>query len=262
MEQKQIYHKQNQGEPSAVSNASAEQVYSQRERVVWMLKKMPSLMLGLALYAIGILLTLHSNLGMSPWDVFHMGIVKHSIFTLGQVSIGTGLAVLLLSYFIGVIPGLASVLNMIFIGLFIDLFDSLNLISTPQTLWGKGLMLVLGILVIGWASYFYLRVNLGSGPRDSLMEGLVKKMDQPVWLIRGLMEGSVLLMGFLMGGPVGIGTLVIAATLGFSVQWAFKLGRYSSKDSEHMSLRQLYRWLKPATPALCAAEQSNTADKC
>lgn len=218
------------------------------EKVMFIAKKMPSLMLGLALYAVGILLALNSELGMSPWDVFHMGLVRHSSFTLGQVSIGAGLVVLLASCFIGVIPGLASVLNMIFIGVFIDAFEALHIITTPKGMPGRLLMLISGILVIGWASYFYLRVNLGAGPRDSLMEGLVKKLNKPVWLIRGSIEGTVLLLGYLLGGPVGIGTLVLAATLGFSVQAAFKIGRYSSKDVKHMDLFELCQFFKSVKP--------------
>ena len=206
-----------------------------------LLKKMPSLMFGLLLYSLGILCTLYSKLGMSPWDVFHMGIVKHTALTLGQVSQLAGFIILFSSYFIGVIPGLGSVLNMIFIGLFIDLIEKFKIFKTPNSVLGQIVMLLVGILIIGWATYFYLRVNLGAGPRDGLMEGLVKKINKPVWMIRGAIEGTVLMMGYILGGPVGIGTLITASSIGFSVQFAFRIGRYSSKDTKHMSLIDLYK---------------------
>ncbi|MCT8976439.1 membrane protein [Clostridium sp. CX1] len=215
-----------------------------KKLIIDLIKKMPSLMFGLLLYSIGILLTLYSKLGMSPWDVFHMGIVQHSSLTLGQVSELTGFVILLISYFLGVIPGLASVLNMIFIGLFIDLIEKFKVFSTPDNIIGQMFMLFMGIFVIGWATYFYLRVGLGAGPRDGLMEGLVKKINKPVWMIRGAIEGTVLIIGYILGGPVGIGTLITAGSIGFSVQFAFKIGKYSSKDTDHMNLILLYKDLR------------------
>jgi uncharacterized membrane protein YczE len=97
---------------------------------------------------------------------------------------------------------------------------------------------------MGWASYFYLRANLGAGPRDSLMEGLVKKLNKPVWLIRGAIEIAALVIGYFLGGPVGLGTLIISFTIGFSVQTAFKIGKYDSKSVEHIDLMQMYRSLR------------------
>lgn len=212
--------------------------------MVTLLKKMLTLLFGVMLYSAGILATIYSQLGVSPWDVFHIGIVNHTNLTLGQVSQITGFFILALSYFIGVTPGLGSVFNMIFIGVFIDLIEWLNIFSTPGSLIGRIVMLLLGIIIIGWASYFYLKVELGAGPRDSLMEGLVKKFNKPVWLIRGSIELAVLVFGYFLGGPVGLGTLITTFTIGFSVQLAFKLGKYDSKNVQHTNLIQMYRNIK------------------
>lgn len=200
---------------------------------------MPMLLFGLFLYSAGIVATLYSRLGMSPWEVFHMGIVNHTMLTLGQTSQITGFFVLVLSYFIGVIPGLASVMNMYFIGFFIDLIDNFGLYKTPDTLLGRFSLLIFGILMIGWATYFYLKVQLGAGPRDGLMEGLVRKVKKPVWMIRGAIELTVLIIGYFLGGPVGLGTLIIAFTIGFSVQLAFKIGKYDSKSTEHEDILKM-----------------------
>jgi len=153
--------------------------------------------------------------------------------------------------------GLASVFNMIFIGFFIDIIEKFNIIRTADALIVRILMLGIGILVIGWATYFYLKVNLGAGPRDSLMEGLVKKTDRPVWMIRTFIEGSVLIVGYFLGGPVGIGTLIIALTLGLSIQLAFKIGGYSSESVKHVSLMDLYRDFCPKKECL-SEENSKT----
>lgn len=206
-----------------------------------LLKKMPSLMFGVLLYAIGILFTLYSKMGMSPWDVFHMGIVNHTSLTLGQVSQITGFIILFSAYFIGVVPGIGSACNMIFIGMFIDIIEKFKIFRTPDSLILQIIMLFTGIIIMGWATYFYLKVNLGAGPRDGLMEGLVKKVKKPVWIIRGIIEITVLVIGYILGGPVGIGTVIIAGTIGLSVQLAFKIGKYDSENVNHMNFVDLYK---------------------
>lgn len=211
--------------------------------------KMPSLFFGFFLFGLAILLALYSDLGMSPWDVFHMGIVNHSILTLGQVSQIVGLCIIILSVFLGVIPGIGSIFNMIFIGFFVDMINNTGIISTPENIILKMLMLIFAILIMGIASYFYLNVELGAGPRDGLMEGLVIKLNKPVWVIRGSIEIIVLSIGFFLGGPVGIGTLLLAATIGISVQFAFKLGKYDPKMAKHTNLLDLYKSIRSMSNA-------------
>ena|SRR5665648_56120 len=212
--------------------------------LVNLLLKMPSLFFGFFLFAVAILLAFYSELGMSPWDVFHMGIVNHSILSLGQTSQIVGLVVVILSIFLGVIPGIGSIFNMIFIGMFIDLINNTGLLKTPGNMLGKILLLISAILIMGIATYFYLRVELGAGPRDGLMEGLVIKLNKPVWLIRGSIEITALIIGFFLGGPVGIGTILLAVAIGPSVEFAFKIGKYDSKTSQHMNFIDLYRNIK------------------
>jgi len=203
--------------------------------------KMPSLFFGFFLFAVAIVLALYSDLGMSPWDVFHMGIVHHSVFSLGQTSQIVGFSLIIVSLFLRVIPGIGSLLNMIFIGVFIDLINNTGIVRTPESMLLKILMLLLAVLIMGMATYFYLRVELGAGPRDGLMEGLVIKFNKPVWLIRGSIEITALIIGFFLGGPVGIGTILLAVAIGPSVQFAFKIGRYDSKKAQHINLVDLYR---------------------
>jgi len=216
------------------------------DKNIWLklLLKMPSLFFGFFLFAVAILLALYSKLGMSPWDVFHMGIVNHSTFSLGQTAQIIGLCVIIVSVFLGVIPGIGSIFNMIFIGTFVDLINNTGILKTPESMLAKILMLLSAILIMGIATYFYLKVELGAGPRDGLMEGLVIKLNKPVWLIRGSIEITVLIIGFFLGGPVGIGTLLLAVAIGPSVQFAFKIGKYNSKEAQHMNLVDLYRNIK------------------
>ena len=206
------------------------------------LRRVPSLLFGLFLFAVAIVANLYSGLGMMPWGVLSVGIEKNTALTLGQSSQIIGLLVLALGWLSGSIPSLGTIANMYFIGLFIDWIIAWELLPTPTAMAGKFGMLFASIVLIGAGSYFYLRVRLGAGPRDGLMMGLVKKLNQPVSYVRGAIEVTVLVIGFLLGGPVGIGTVITALTVGFSVQLAFKLGRYDKK-TEHIDLRQLFRYL-------------------
>ncbi len=198
-------------------------------------KHIAFLMWGLCLFGFGIVLTVKSNLGTAPWDVLHLGLTNYLPLTLGQVSQGCGALVIALSWFLGVKPGWGSIANMIFIGFYIDFFMWLPFMPSPTSLPAQLFMLLLGIWIIGWASYFYLTAAFGAGPRDSFMVGAVAKTGQQVWLIRTLLESSVAIGGYFLGGPIGLGTIIIALTLGPSIQWAFRLRNERPEDIQHRS---------------------------
>ena len=199
---------------------------------------------GLFLYALGIVLTIHSNLGASPWDVFHLGVINYTNITLGEVSQLTGLALIIISIYLGVRPGWGTILNMYFIGLFIDILREYNLVPIAEDGIQQIIMLLTGIYLIGWATYFYLSVGLGSGPRDSVMIGLIKKAKMPVWKIRLFIEGFVLFIGYLMGGLVGIGTVLIAVLLGFAIQHAFSVMKKNTEATQHRTLKDDFQFIK------------------
>lgn len=180
---------------------------------------------------------------MAPWGVFHVGVSVISGLTLGQVSQLVGLAVLLLGWALGFPPGFGTVMNMFFVGWFTDLIMEWGIVPRPTDPLGQVALLLMSVILIGVGSLFYLRVQLGAGPRDGLMVGLMYKLNRQVWIVRGSIEVLVLILGFLLGGPVGIGTVVTALTVGYSVQVAFKLGRFEGK-SPQMNLWQLYGYLQ------------------
>jgi uncharacterized membrane protein YczE len=203
------------------------------------LVKLPSLYFGLFLFAAGSVTNLYSGLGMNPWGVFHVGITGISGLTLGQVSQLVGLVVLLIGWGLGFPPGWGTVSNMFFIGWFTDRIIEWGLIPKPTDVIGQYTLLLLSVVFVGAGSLFYMRVQLGAGPRDGLMVGLVRRLNKPVWLVRGSIEVSVLILGYLLGGPVGIGTVVTALTIGYSVQYAFKLGKFEGKSLQ-LNLWELY----------------------
>jgi len=207
------------------------------------LMRLPSLYFGLFLFAAGAVTNLYSGLGMSPWGVFHVGLSGNSGLTLGQVSQLVGLAVLLLGWGLGFPPGWGTVSNMFFIGWFTDRIMEWGLVPKPTDVVGQYALLLLSVVLLGIGSLFYMRVQLGAGPRDGLMVGLVRRLNQPVGLVRGGIEVTVLILGYLLGGPVCIGTVITSLTIGYSVQYAFKLGKFEGK-SPQMNLWELYGYLQ------------------
>lgn len=201
-----------------------------------MIKRISLLFFGLALFGLGIVMTVKSNLGTGPWDCFHLGLINYLPFTLGEISQLTGIIVILLSWLLGVKPGWGTIANMYFIGFFIDVFMRNNLIVSPDSWFSQLAMLLGGIWIIGWASFFYLSAAFGAGPRDSFMVGAICKTGWPVWKIRTIIETSIAVMGYLLGGPVGIGTVIVALTLGPSIQWAFTLMGKRAQDIRHDTL--------------------------
>ncbi|HMM22294.1 MAG TPA: membrane protein [Selenomonadales bacterium] len=201
-----------------------------------MFKRIIFLFWGLFLYSLGIVMTIKGNLGTGPWDALHLGITNYLPLTMGQVSQLTGIVVILLGWTLGMKPGWGTIANMYFIGLFIDLLLGGDWVGTPETWLGRLVILLGGVLVIGWASYFYLSAALGAGPRDGFMVGSVQKTGWPVWKMRTLIEASVTVLGYFLGGPIGVGTLIVAFTLGPSIQWAFSVMGARAQDIRHDGL--------------------------
>jgi uncharacterized membrane protein YczE len=150
---------------------------------------------------------------------------------------------LLIGWYIGFPFGLGTLLNIYFIGYFIDLIIMLGFIPQPSTLIEQFILLVIGIGSLGFGSFFYLDPKLGAGPRDGLMIRLVQLYKKPIGIIRGIIEITVLIIGYLLGGPIGIGTIIYGLSVGYSVQLAFILGGYD-KMVPHMSLSSLLVYLR------------------
>lgn len=206
-------------------------------------RRLPSLFLGLFLFAVGIVMILNADLGMGPWGVLQVGLTKNTALTFGQVSQIIGLVVLVIGWALGFPPGFATLMNMYFIGLFIDLLMAGNIIPRSGSMLGQLALLLGGIGVLGGASFLYLNPKLGAGPRDGLMMGLVQKLNRPVSHVRAGIELTVLIIGYFLGGPIGLGTIISALTVGYAIQIAFKIGNYDS-NAKHLNLFTLLNALR------------------
>lgn len=205
--------------------------------------RVSKLILGLLLFALGIVLTIKGNLGYAPWDVFHWGIGNVIHTTIGNVSILVGILIGVIVTLLGEKLGLGTILNMVLIGVFINLLLPSKLIPVVNGLIPGIIFVILGLFVIAFGSYFYIKSGFGAGPRDSLMVAIKRKTKLPVGICRVLVEGTVFLIGLLLGGPVGIGTLISAFGIGFCVQIVFSWMRFEVTSVKHENFGETLRSL-------------------
>lgn len=171
--------------------------------------------IGLLIMAFGIVLMIRADLGSAPWDVFHIGLFYQVGLTIGTWSIIVGFFILMISTMITKkLPPLGAFLNMLMVGIFIDLYMMIPQLHTPDLFVGKLTMLLLGVMVIGIGIGVYISSRCGAGPRDSLMIALTEVTGWKVQYIRLGMELVVLCLGWLLGGPVFIGTILFSLTIG------------------------------------------------
>jgi len=185
--------------------------------------RMVMLVAGLFAFALGIVCNYKAAIGLGPWDCLHLGLSLRLPITPGQASEATGALIILCSWAFGVRPGVGTICNMLLIGPFFDVLNN-GLPSMAAAAWPWRIALqLLGIAIVGFGSGLYIRANLGAGPRDSLMLALTRRTGQRVAVVRGAVEVSVLGLGFLLGGPVGLGTLIYLVAIGPAVEAGFRL---------------------------------------
>ncbi|MEG6511821.1 membrane protein [Desulforamulus ruminis] len=179
-------------------------------------------MLGLFIFGFAISLMVKAGLGVASWDVLHLGLTHYLSFTFGQIMIGSGVICVIVAVFLGVRPTLGTVLNMIFIGVFVDLINKMALLPDPVSNAWRWSYLLFGIVLCGLATGLYITAALGTGPRDSLMVGLHQVTGWRIGPVRTLIEVSVVLLGYLLSGPIGWGTLVFSLTIGWTTEYSLK----------------------------------------
>jgi uncharacterized membrane protein YczE len=179
-------------------------------------RRLPQLVVGLVLCGLAFGLTVQADLGLDPWDVLHQGIADHVDMSIGNVSVLVGLVVLL-----GWIPlreriGIGTVLNTLIIGLTMDVV--LRFLPTADTVASRWAMLLFGLGVAGPGVGLYIGARLGPGPRDGIMTGIAAR-GPSIRFVRTMIELAALFLGWLMGGTVGVGTVLFAVTIGPNVQF-------------------------------------------
>ena len=183
------------------------------------------LILGLILFGLGETLLITAGVGVSPWTVLAQGISFKTGYSIGLTTFFVSIGVLCLWIPLRQKPGVGTILNTIIVSIVIDV--SLPYLPAPELLVFQILQVIIGVVIVGLGSGFYLIANLGPGSRDGLMTGLQKKTNLPIYLIRAILEISAVAVGWYLGGIVGIGTIVFALAIGpFVSAGLFFVGRY------------------------------------
>ncbi|WGX98600.1 YitT family protein [Nocardioides sp. L-11A] len=180
-------------------------------------RRLVQLYVGLWLYGVSLALMVLGDIGLAPWDVLHSGFVRHVPITLGQAVVLFSFAVLVLWIPLREKPGLGTISNAIVVGVAAD--ATLAMFDAPDHIAVRIALTVGGILLCGLATALYIGAQLGRGPRDGLMTGLARRTGLSIRLVRTGIEITVVVIGVILGGTLGLGTVVYALTIGPVAQW-------------------------------------------
>lgn len=175
-------------------------------------RRLIQLFVGLWIFGFSMAMLIRGGLGMIPWDVFHFGVASHVPLSFGTIAIIVALFVLLLWIPLREMPGLGTVANAILVGIAADV--GLAVLTTPDSLVPKIALMVGGILLNAFSTALYIGAQFGPGPRDGLMTGLARRLPVSLRVIRTGIEVVVVVIGWLLGGVVGLGTVLFALSIG------------------------------------------------
>jgi uncharacterized membrane protein YczE len=198
-------------------------------------RRVTQLLIGLVLYGVGCALTIEAGLGVDPWTVLAQGIAIHTGVGIGWVTNALGFLVLLLWIPLRQRPGIGTILNILLVGTSMQF--ALGVIPPVSGLLAQVAVLLSGIVLVALASGLYIGAHFGPGPRDGLMTGMHARLGWPIWACRATVEIAVLVIGWMLGGTVGVGTVLFAVLIGPLVHAALPLldtrrARQVSRESE------------------------------
>lgn len=182
-----------------------------------LVRRLAQLFLGLALYGVSLAMMVLGDIGLAPWDVLHSGVTRHVPITLGQAVVLFSFVVLLFWIPLREKPGVGTIANALVVGMSAD--ATLALFDAPDDLATRIALMVGGVVLCGLATALYIGAQLGRGPRDGLMTGLHRRTGVSLRAVRTGLEGTVVVLGLLLGGVLGVGTVVYALTIGPLAQW-------------------------------------------
>ena len=175
-------------------------------------RRLPQLYVGLFLYGVSLAMMVRGALGLAPWDVLHSGFIRHVPMTLGQAVVLFSFVVLVLWIPLREMPGIGTISNALVVGFSADL--TLAVLDRPDGIAARIALMIGGVALCGLASALYIGAQLGRGPRDGLMTGLARRTGLSLRLVRTGLEVAVVVIGLLLGGVLGVGTVVYALAIG------------------------------------------------
>ena len=192
---------------------------------------------GLFVFAFGVHLTIFANIGLAPWDCLGMGISYHTPFNYGISMTVMALIILGIDIILREKIGYGTVIDALLTGNFVQLFNSFNPLPQNDSLWKGILIMLAGFVFMALGMAIYMKSEQCCGPRDALLVGLGKRLPKvPIGIVAAVLWAVVLLVGWILGGPIGIGTVISTFGAGFVMQMVYNLIRFEPRDLRHKSL--------------------------
>ena len=193
---------------------------------------------GLLVFALGVHLTIRAELGLAPWDCLGMGISYHTPLNYGLSMTAMNVVILIIDVLMKEKIGFGTVIDALLTGNFVQLFNTIDKLPETKSIWEGILIIIAGLTLMAIGQYFYMSAAQCCGPRDALLVGLGKRLGRlPIGAVQMILWGIVLLIGWLLGGPVGVGMLICAFGAGPVMQLAFRTVRFDATAIRHQRLR-------------------------
>ena len=202
------------------------------------------IILGLAVFSFGVHLTIYANIGLAPWDCLGMGLAKHTPFNYGICMTLIAVLILMIDILLKEKIGYGTIIDALVTGNFVQIFNSANPFPENHNLWlGIGLMLI-GFVFMALGMWIYMKAEQCCGPRDALLVGLGKRLKKvPIGIVEVLLWAVVLLIGYLLGGPVGIGTIISTFGAGLIMQLVYNIIHFEPRKLQHKGVIEVTKLL-------------------
>lgn len=202
------------------------------------IKRYIRLSAGLILYALGIIIMLKVNLGLSPWDVFNQGVNRTFGITIGSASIIVGSIVISAGFYFKQPIGVGTIIDLFLVGTFMDIFNMLLMDMSHFYFGARIILFIMGLLICAYGCYMYIPQGLGCGPVDGLLVNLSRVLKCPIGIVSISLEAFVLISGYFLGGTIGLGTVIATLLKGPFLQGVFKFKKVDIKSITHRSLKE------------------------
>ena len=198
--------------------------------------------LGLFGFGVGVYLTIQANIGVAPWDTFYLGLNGVTGISYGTISVAMSFIIIVIDLLLKERIGIGMLLDAVIVGKTVDLMNWLDLVPAQQNMIVGVILMLIGLVIMGFSQYLYMTAGLCCGPRDSLLVALGKRMPKvSIGIVGTMILVTVFILGWLLKGPIGVGTVIAVALQGNIMQMAFNIMKFEPKDVVHQDLIQSLR---------------------
>ena len=203
------------------------------------------IVLGLLVFALGVHLTIRADLGLAPWDCLGMGISKQTPLNYGLSMTATSIVILIIDVLMKEKIGFGTIIDALLTGNFVQMFNDIDPFPETTNIFAGIVIIIVGLALMAIGQYYYMSAAQCCGPRDALLVGLGKRFRRlPIGAVQVLLWGTVLLVGWLLGGPVGIGTIVTTFGSGIVLQLVFSVIGFEPREVKHQSVFETAKVLR------------------